>query len=624
MPRKRSKAKRVGKPKPNLRVWEDRDRLELLAYLNWCVQCDVNFNTTVVGHLKKTTGKDFLDRQIRDKLRREWENFGICDKFEDLYSQGTTALNQENNEDEMQVIQEMLVRLGSPLGARYRLRSASSVHNSRSRTLSTALSTSTRVTPASQLARVRGSSRPHSGLENTWQRTDTEALRQSAHSGIRSDESGDELAREYPTEVVKGEEYSELSSVPCTDDSDLELITLASPTKSSESELRSGEEGQALGETTNTRVTETEFLKQSASVFTLRNRLSEMQRELDEMHESSQAARGNRFDLWQQISHLRGQLEAKDRLWQDTVAFETQSLAFSKTPIKRDYDLLYHKINETCSFICDMSLTEALPEQDGEFHPSAETWALKAANCKLDRLVSHSQAEAIPKEKLFASLVAAGIFELVFEPVVPDILALESPLLHQYRRHILTKDGQQALHRLDFVALKSLTLEKHFTTEVIPEKARSLAEFMVRILCFFLPKENQDINHRPLHYHQEILAAECLEKVISQALLLKVQLALSMKRLGFRFFKPGEPFDATCMQSDSSRSAGFVEDPDGPQDSVKLCLLPALYVLPAGVDDQEHEDSVMHFSANYNKYLTEVGVEDAGSLFLVVKSSVMV
>lgn len=184
----------------------------------------------------------------------------------------------------------------------------------------------------------------------------------------------------------------------------------------------------------------TELLKEKARVFTLRSRLSETQREMDELHNSSQAANTGQYNFRQQISYLLGQLEAKDRLWQDTVAFRADTFSFSRDAIKPEYNLLYHGINEASSFICEMSPDEEdFPRQRSQYQQSAQTWAVKASGWKLERLLSYSHEEGILKEKLFASLATAGVFELIFESVLPDILALESPLLHQYRKHIRTK-----------------------------------------------------------------------------------------------------------------------------------------------------------------------------------------
>ncbi|KAG4259812.1 hypothetical protein FPRO03_12462 [Fusarium proliferatum] len=54
-------------------VWSNSHRLELLAFLNWCVQQDKgpDFYTLVADHLKRATKKSFTKVQIRKKLNHD-------------------------------------------------------------------------------------------------------------------------------------------------------------------------------------------------------------------------------------------------------------------------------------------------------------------------------------------------------------------------------------------------------------------------------------------------------------------------------------------------------------------------------------------------------------------------
>ncbi|KAF4462340.1 hypothetical protein FALBO_10855 [Fusarium albosuccineum] len=602
------KARRPRNRKPNLQVWANNDRLELLAYLNWCVQYEVDFEATVMGHLKSVTAKDFSSRQIRDKLRREWNNFGTCDDFEDLYLQGTAALNPGEAED--QVIQQMFARLGTPPRSRYLLRRASSVPKSRSRTLS-----AVRGTPKASTLKASGPSGPSDfddELGDTYER--------KTRSTVINNLDEYELGSSPPADK-DGEPDRDPGTIPDSECSELvELAYTPDPSPQRlDKELDCTTEAQMLDELEALR---TELLKEKACVFTLRSRLSETQREMDELH-NSQATNTGQYNFQQQIAYLLGQLEAKDRLWQDTVAFRADSLTFSREAIKVEYDLLYHGINEASSFICEMSPhEEGSPQHNSQCQQSAQTWAVKASGWKLERLLSYSHKERILKEKLFASLATAGVFELIFEPVFPDILALESPILHQYRKHIQTKDGRQALHELDLMALKSLTSEEHFTAEVLPERAKSLAEFVMRALEFFFPLENQDVDRR----HQKRLSrADSLETVLTQALGLKLHIALSKGRFQFHFFKPGDPFDAKCMTRDTSCTAGSSSGRKSRQDRVKLCLLPALYFLSE--EEEEHVKEAkyleMHMDNVRVNRLAEARQEDLKLLNLVAKGVVL-
>ncbi|KAH7132835.1 hypothetical protein EDB81DRAFT_763355 [Dactylonectria macrodidyma] len=436
----------------------------------------------------------------------------------------------------------------------------------------------------------------------------------------------------------KGEADRDLSTIPDSECS--EMMGLGDTPDPPLQQL-----GKKLDYTTNAQILveledlRTELRKEKACVFTLRCRLSETQIEIDELHNSSQAADAGQYDLRKQISYLFGQLEAKDRLWQDTVAFRADTFSFSREAIIREYNLVYYEINEVSSFICEMSPDgEDFSQQKSHYQQTAHTWAVKASGRKLERLLSYSHEERIPKEKLFASLVTAGVFELVFKPVFPDILALESSLLYQYRKHIETKSkrtlissklktnpsisgGQQALHELDLMALKSLTSEEHFTSEVLPEKAKSLAAFIMWILQLSLPLESQDIDRR---CQQEISGAGSLETVLAQALHLKVRFALSKGCFRFYFFKPGDPYNTRSMDLDTSCTAGSGNGRHCSQDSVKLCLFPALYFLPQEEGRGAPEYLEMNLASTRTDCLAEARQEDLELLDIVAKGVVLI
>jgi hypothetical protein len=92
-------------PRKNGRVWSDSSRLQLLAYLNWCATYRENLLPTAEDHLKRVTGNDFTQTQIRRKLRLEWANHGLCDNFDDVFTQGTPSLDLSDEEqNEIQAI----------------------------------------------------------------------------------------------------------------------------------------------------------------------------------------------------------------------------------------------------------------------------------------------------------------------------------------------------------------------------------------------------------------------------------------------------------------------------------------------------------------------------------------
>jgi hypothetical protein len=68
-----------------------------------------------------------------------------------------------------------------------------------------------------------------------------------------------------------------------------------------------------------------------------------------------------------------------------------------------------------------------------------DTWTHRITGLDCEELLSHVIYSEIPVFELVRSFVAAGLCRLVFESSFPDFIDTESPLLDQYRRHILIK-----------------------------------------------------------------------------------------------------------------------------------------------------------------------------------------
>lgn len=119
---------------PRKRIWERGDGIELLAYLDYCLEHGIDFESTKISHLKAVTGKDFSEEQVSGKLRREWKGYGRQgpNTVQDLLSEGSPFLVGYIDIDR-EDIREAISRIEPP-ASRYRLRSASSALLSRRRT----------------------------------------------------------------------------------------------------------------------------------------------------------------------------------------------------------------------------------------------------------------------------------------------------------------------------------------------------------------------------------------------------------------------------------------------------------------------------------------------------------
>ncbi|KAJ4031831.1 hypothetical protein NW761_013025 [Fusarium oxysporum] len=586
------KSRRSARSKPTERVfWSTTDRLQLLAYLNWCVQYCVKFEVTAPGYLEKVTGKHFTKERIRQKLYKEWVKYGACDKFNDLFELGTAGLMPLVGE-EQENFHKMI----------------------------------TSINPA-QETKAKSSLGPTRMASN-------------------NDLSEDELTREENTDRVKSEDESELSTIaspelldierqlaPTIPDSQEDTTTVISQAQSNSSmEVR-------------LRQSEADLLKQKSYSVTLENRISELERINSDLKHcissasSPQGFHGEEARLREVISSLKEKLDREGLLMKSYKNLDADRLGFLNTSLQADYGKLHSNIRDTSSRICHLSLDETLPEQRTGFAHLANNWARRIGGHDLGSLLGHCEAAQIPKRFILASLLAAGVFELVLEEVFPAFLAADSPLLDQYRKHIETESkhtvlftpnlaccqetkltrpgGWKALQRLDVVSIKSLLSGKDVKNGIISEKSEWLSSLMLQNLSCFLPLESRDITQFLPRNEPETEATSDMRSTLHRALEVKIELMLSLKRLKYLFFKPGTLFDAGKMEVVESQAG----DTALLGQEVKICLFPALFTIPeAGNEIGVGEESDLR--ANYSKALAEASDKDTESLVLVEKAIV--
>ncbi|RKK76787.1 hypothetical protein BFJ69_g6736 [Fusarium oxysporum] len=626
MARKRNrKSKRSAKlkPKPKGRLfWSDTDRLELLAHLNWCVQYDQKFESTAIDYLKKATGKEFTPRQIRDKLKREWTKHGTCDDFEDLFSLGTAGL-EEFKGQELQSFLEISSKLDPPADNQTwsrRLRSGSTAFPVRSRTLS--------VTRATGSREAHAPSPPQNIVPKKVQRkpklrTRSQTRLEITRAGPDTYESEDELTRGEDLHGVKSESGSELSSIPSPVSLDTELnFGLAIPDSRQGTTSDRAQTPLTSSELASLRKAEAELLRQKGRVVSLIGQVSKLQYELDDLlaRQRTRETGSEQATLRTTIFNLKQKAGARDHLLSCFKALKTDNVAFAGTSFKQECNGLYLDLDDTGASICNLSPNDNLPEQPSEFSELLNSWARRLSGRDMSGLLNHAQKVKIPKNKLLACLLAVGIFQLVFEPAFPEILCIESPLLHQYRNLIATSAGTKILRTLDLAATQSLFANLHVKEELISDKSSSLCALILSSLNCFMPPASYDMTERSpvsLSEREETLVIE-MESILSRALSIKLELALSAKRFQYRFFQPGSPFDSELMQYDISNAA---RDLTMSNKEIKVCIFPAIFSVEEQVDELE-EDVRNYFEENYNS-VTEARPDELKSLILIAKARVL-
>ncbi|KAF5542359.1 hypothetical protein FPHYL_11543 [Fusarium phyllophilum] len=640
------KSRRRARSKPTERIpWSNIERLQLLAYLDWCVQSCVKFEATAPGYLQSVTGKHFSKERIRRKLRLEWETYGKGKKFNDLFEQGIAGL--EALEDDEQETFDRIVAGMSPLqGARC----------TRSRSLGLAARSGTLSAPRS-LYSISSSrepnevSTPQAGNSNLIPERSRQKIKAKSSPGptrmaLNNDLSDDELTRDDNADRVKGEDESALSTLAPPALSDIERPLGNTIPDSQEDTMTATSQAQSNSSTeVRLRQSEADLLRQQSYSITLENRISKLKRRNDDLEHcirlasSSEGKNGMEDQLRVEISSLKDELELKRLLKKNHDDLEADKLGFLNTSLQAEYGNLYSNIRNTSSTICDLSLDDALPKQGTDFSPLANNWAKRISGYCLGCLLDRCEAAQIPKRFILAALVAAGIFELVLEDVFPAFLAADSPLLDQYRRHIETEskhtvililnlarcleieltrpDGWNALQRLDVISIKSLFSGKEPKNRIISERSEWLSSLMLQTLSCFLPLESRDITQRLSHSDPETEAIDDMKTTLTHALKFKIELLLSVKRLKYHFFRPGTLFDTGKMEVGQSQ-AGDIALLD---QQVKICLLPALFAVPEASNEiGAGEGSGLR--ANYSKALTKASDKEAESLVLVEKAIV--
>ncbi|CVK87785.1 uncharacterized protein FMAN_05359 [Fusarium mangiferae] len=625
MARKRNrKSKRAAKSKSkpkDLLFWSYTDRLELLAHLNWCVQYDQKFESTAIAYLKNATGKEFTSRRIRDKLKREWRNYGTCDDFDDLFSLGTAGL-EEFKGQELQDFLEICSKFDPPADDQTwsrRLRSGSTAFPVRSRTLSVTRATGSReeYAPSSPQSIVLKKIQRKPKL-----RTRSQTRFEVTRGGRDACESDDELTRGEDLHKVKSESGSELSSISSPGSLDIELnFGPAIPDSRQSTVSDMAQTPPTSSDLANLRKAEAELLQQKGRVVSLIGQVSKLQYELDDLlrRQRIRATGSDQDMLRTTIFNLKQKAGARDHIFKCFEALETDNVAFAGTSLKQECNVLYFNLDDAGASICNMSPDDSLPGQTSEFSELSHSWARRISGRAMRGLLAHAQNVKITKNKLLACLLAVGIFETVFEPAFPEILGIDSPLFQQYRTLIATSAGTKILRSFDLAATRSLLNNPTVKEELLSEKGDWLCTLMLSSLTRFLPSASHDMAERSpvdLSEEEETLVIE-LKSNLSQALNIKLELALSVNRFQYYFFQPGSSFDSALMQHDTSNARDLAMG----SKKIKICMFPAIFSVEGQTNELE-KDIASDLGGNHNS-VTEARSDDLKSLKVVAKARVL-
>lgn len=225
-------------------------------------------------------------------------------------------------------------------------------------------------------------------------------------------------------------------------ESESELSELSSPCPSIQSTARSPSPTTSTGlieqPSYNTAALQDEVLKLKGHNLTLQNRVSELETEHAEMRHLRESTNGDIDYCNRMIYILEKRNKAMSTHSGNAEYSKAQRLGLPESTIMQEYkDLCVCILNEAQAFSQGEN-SQRISNNNQNTHP-ARGWAIKASGWDLYPLLCHHITEKIPSSRLVVALVAAGVFDLVFERAFPDVLSIESPLMNGYRRHILAK-----------------------------------------------------------------------------------------------------------------------------------------------------------------------------------------
>ncbi|KAH7250365.1 uncharacterized protein BKA55DRAFT_690597 [Fusarium redolens] len=162
-----------------------------------------------------------------------------------------------------------------------------------------------------------------------------------------------------------------------------------------------------------------------------------------------------------------------EQLVDDLEALKSDKFAFPKSSLQEECERLYQDMNTSISsFICDLSPNEDLPKLRSGFSQLSQSWARRLFGSDMSVLLTHAHKAEIPKCKVVAAVITAGIFELVFESEFPEMLSIESPFFTEFRRLVSISGGRSKSRNIELAAIKSVFANDEVKKKLIHEKAK--------------------------------------------------------------------------------------------------------------------------------------------------------
>ncbi|KAJ3571663.1 hypothetical protein NPX13_g5301 [Xylaria arbuscula] len=559
MPKGQKQARNVTKPFR----FTGEEKLRLLAWLDHCIQYEIEFNTSVASYMSSTAQRAPTQRQCLSKLSRLWRAYRL-NGYTSVRSQGSASISLSDSERArvQQICDELKGSLtesrgSSPLSS---LRSTPSVPDSYACLV--------------QLER-------DSGQQFADGTSSSVTLDICNEQGVGA-EKPQLLAREYVSRSI-GVQSSDTFSVEAKKNAEF---------------LAQKEERLV------TQQHQIYHLK--SELDTTRTQYDKLVRAIDGQGDSAYNAqvvarlRNDNSSLKRQLEDFRAAQSDKERLT------KSESLGPTHSQIHVELGWLEDRLTKTCSkYGYSPSTAQPLSDESDHLRRLIERVSSKS----IQDFNAYISSTRISEYQLARALSAAIVCELAFESPFPESLGSDSLLLHGYREQLFLQNGVSALKSLDLLAHKSIISDPYFLEKLIPEKSRDMALETFQLLSQWNPCENRtQTPDQPSRAPRNDL----LQSVFTKALKLKARLLLSKSRYAFVFPAAGARFDSGTMQrhrfdQEDSGAPNGLDDPLTQQGGeaevkfIKLCLFPALYAYPKTAD----EEALRSIKTDLEKHLVD-------------------
>ncbi len=430
-----------------------------MACLDYSLEHNVDLTSVAVSHLDrlKNDEDDVVRNAIRGALLKEYREYGRDDgdtSLKAFLAEGSAFLRYGKDDPETLRVERSLIQ--PPSGRRYPLRNTPRTSTPRtrtSRTLSPRLPASSETSSLSLHCTPEFEGLVGTITEQTPRAATTTQLRSPSHES-RRESRRKSRASTTATTTASSPTGVQQDSDPAQAREMAETASLLSLQASIQEGRLSALEKELAAKDEELQAALRSITEQQDYIFTLSNRLMSAEKECKEIeHSISKSAEHKdnamiQENLRYEYSVLRDQ-NIKMISQREAISLAAKGTLGPANPSIRDeFELILAGLKDACSSVSivlptathNASLNYGTERTEDSKDTAAESWSQRLAGSSLGELVSRASAnEGISDIHLMTALAAVGMAELVFESNFPDFLARESPLLDQYREHILTR-----------------------------------------------------------------------------------------------------------------------------------------------------------------------------------------